>query len=254
MSEELEEQKLNAKQKRFCEEYTIDFNATQAAIRTGYSEKTAKEIGYENLTKPHLKKYISELLDKKTLGPSGTKKLITDIATGSLNDFYKTVLVPENPLIKQPLADYIKVREEEIFQEEEFAKRAGLTDDALSEHNLRLKYLQSEIIKLQIELERNPGAFRIVQGETEMVERAVLDMEKLVKDKERGRIKSVKHTQHGIQVELQDAGAALTNMARIHSLFNDKLDLTTQGESLNKPMSQDEAKSFLEELKKENGV
>lgn len=36
------------------EEYLVDLNATQAAIRAGYSEKTAKEIGCENLTKPHI--------------------------------------------------------------------------------------------------------------------------------------------------------------------------------------------------------
>ena len=46
--------KLTAKQQRFIQEYLIDLNATQAAIRAGYSEKTATEIGYENLRKPHV--------------------------------------------------------------------------------------------------------------------------------------------------------------------------------------------------------
>ncbi len=40
---------LTPKQQRFVEEYLIDLNATQAAIRAGYSEKTANEIGAENL-------------------------------------------------------------------------------------------------------------------------------------------------------------------------------------------------------------
>lgn len=43
---------LSAKQKRFVAEYLIDLNATQAAIRAGYSRRTAKSIGSENLTKP----------------------------------------------------------------------------------------------------------------------------------------------------------------------------------------------------------
>ena len=43
---------MTKKQKRFVEEYLIDLNATQAAIRAGYSPATAKEIGCENLTKP----------------------------------------------------------------------------------------------------------------------------------------------------------------------------------------------------------
>ena len=49
---------MTDKQKRFCEEYLIDSNATKAAIRAGYSKKTAKEIGCENLTKPNIKEYI----------------------------------------------------------------------------------------------------------------------------------------------------------------------------------------------------
>ena len=55
---------MNAKQKRFCDEYLIDCNATQAAIRAGYSPKTAYSIGVENLKKPELKKYIDEQLER----------------------------------------------------------------------------------------------------------------------------------------------------------------------------------------------
>lgn len=44
--------KLTAKQARFVTEYLVDLNATQAAIRAGYSPKTARVIGAENLTKP----------------------------------------------------------------------------------------------------------------------------------------------------------------------------------------------------------
>lgn len=55
---------MTPKQKRFCEEYLIDCNATQAAIRAGYSKKTAKAIGQENLTKPIIKTYIDEKLTK----------------------------------------------------------------------------------------------------------------------------------------------------------------------------------------------
>lgn len=61
--------KLNEKQKRFAEEYLVDLNATQAAIRSGYSEKTAAVIGFENLTKPNIQEYIHELqkeLQEKT--------------------------------------------------------------------------------------------------------------------------------------------------------------------------------------------
>lgn len=56
---------MTEKQKRFCDEYLIDLNATQAAIRAGYSEKTARAIGAENLTKPNIKAYIEERMAEK---------------------------------------------------------------------------------------------------------------------------------------------------------------------------------------------
>lgn len=56
---------MNKRQKIFCDEYLIDLNATQAAIRAGYSEKTAYSIGVENLKKPELKEYIDNRMKEK---------------------------------------------------------------------------------------------------------------------------------------------------------------------------------------------
>jgi len=53
--------KLEGKQDKFCEEYLIDLNATQAAIRAGYSEKTARQIGSQNLSKLDIQQAIAEL-------------------------------------------------------------------------------------------------------------------------------------------------------------------------------------------------
>jgi len=53
--------KLTDKQNRFCIEYIIDLNATQAAIRAGYSQKTANRIGSENLTKLVIQQKITKL-------------------------------------------------------------------------------------------------------------------------------------------------------------------------------------------------
>jgi phage terminase small subunit len=53
--------KLSSKQEKFVTEYLVDLNATQAAIRSGYSKKTAFTIGCENLKKP----YIIEALQKR---------------------------------------------------------------------------------------------------------------------------------------------------------------------------------------------
>lgn len=51
---------LTAKQQRFCDEYLIDLNATQAAIRAGYSERTANEQGARLLAKVSVQQYIRE--------------------------------------------------------------------------------------------------------------------------------------------------------------------------------------------------
>lgn len=64
--------KLTAKQQRFCDEYLIDLNATQAAIRAGYSEKTAAVIATENLRKPNISEYIEKRMAEKE------KELIAD--------------------------------------------------------------------------------------------------------------------------------------------------------------------------------
>ena len=55
---------LTPKQQRFVEEYLIDLNATQAAIRSGYSEKTAKVIAAQNLSKLNIQEAIQEAQNK----------------------------------------------------------------------------------------------------------------------------------------------------------------------------------------------
>lgn len=58
--------KLTAKQQAFVDEYLIDLNATQAAIRAGYSLNTAAEMGWENLRKPRIKEVIDATLSKRS--------------------------------------------------------------------------------------------------------------------------------------------------------------------------------------------
>lgn len=58
--------KLSAKQKRFVEEYLIDLNATQAAVRAGYSCKTAMEQGYQLLQKTSVQQAVSEHMAERS--------------------------------------------------------------------------------------------------------------------------------------------------------------------------------------------
>jgi phage terminase small subunit len=77
---------MTPKQTRFVEEYLVDLNATQAAIRAGYSVNTAKEIGYENLTKPHIRAKVDERLLDLSMSAAEVTKRIADIARGDVAD------------------------------------------------------------------------------------------------------------------------------------------------------------------------
>lgn len=57
---------MTAKQKRFCDEYLVDLNATQAAIRAGYSATSANQIGTENLAKPCIRACIDKALAEQS--------------------------------------------------------------------------------------------------------------------------------------------------------------------------------------------
>lgn len=88
--------KLTPKQKTFCKEYVRNGgNATQAAIVAGYSQKTAKYIGAENLTKPQISDYIAELqakIDKQNghdiMSLADIQKRRSDIARGRETDAF----------------------------------------------------------------------------------------------------------------------------------------------------------------------
>jgi len=58
--------KLTDKQAMFVKEYIVDLNATQAAIRAGYSEKTARQIASEHLSKPNIQDSIQAEMDARS--------------------------------------------------------------------------------------------------------------------------------------------------------------------------------------------
>lgn len=82
--------KLTVKQKAFCDYYIETGNATEAAIRAGYSEKTAKVIGSENLTKPYIRAYIDERLksieDKRIAKGEEVLQYLTKVMRGEEKD------------------------------------------------------------------------------------------------------------------------------------------------------------------------
>lgn len=88
--------KMTEKQKRFCDEYLIDPNATQAAIKAGYSKKTAKEQGSRLLTNVNIKAYIGERLEtiksKKIADAEEVIEYLTSVLRG---EGYEEMVVVE---------------------------------------------------------------------------------------------------------------------------------------------------------------
>ena len=83
---------MNARQQRFVEEYLIDPNATKAAIRAGYSKKTARSIGQENLTKPDIAAAIQQAQGERSERTQVTADMVVQElalhAFGRMGDFY----------------------------------------------------------------------------------------------------------------------------------------------------------------------
>lgn len=79
--------RLTPKQEQFVREYLIDLNATQAAIRAGYSPKTAEKIGSENLKKPDVAEAIKAAMTERSAetGINATR-VISEIAAMALYD------------------------------------------------------------------------------------------------------------------------------------------------------------------------
>lgn len=78
---------LSRKQTVFINEYLRDFNATQAAIRAGYSSRSAHAIGHENLTKPEIAEAIQERIAEKSMPADEVLLRLADMARGDMGDF-----------------------------------------------------------------------------------------------------------------------------------------------------------------------
>lgn len=126
---------MNAKQKRFCDEYLIDCNATKAAIRAGYSEKTAKQMGAENLSKPDLRAYIDEQLERlhneKTADAQEVMEYLTAVMRGKTK---ATEIVTEfvgDGVSEARLMEKEPSEKERLKAAELIGKRYGLFTDKL---------------------------------------------------------------------------------------------------------------------------
>lgn len=95
---------MTEKQKRFADEYLIDLNATQAAIRAGYSEKTAGQIGEQNLKKLEIQEYIEEQLKQLHNSSMADAQEVIAYLTSVLRGKSKSSVVVGTPIGVQEIS------------------------------------------------------------------------------------------------------------------------------------------------------
>lgn len=133
------EEKLNERQQRFIEEYLIDPNARKAAKLAGYSEKTAAEMGYENLNKPHIKKALDkarkERADRIRVTADSLLAHCSDMLEADIGDILDEVgafkSIHDWPKIWRQMVSGIDIKELFEWQTEEAKKVKTKTGDVL---------------------------------------------------------------------------------------------------------------------------
>lgn len=92
---------LTEKQKIFADEYIISLNATEAAKKAGYSERSARQIGQENLSKHYIKEYIQERLDEKQSERIATQDEVLEYLTSVMRGE-----IEEEQVVVESIGDY----------------------------------------------------------------------------------------------------------------------------------------------------
>ena len=173
---------LNAKQKRFCEEYIIDLNGTQGAIRAGYSADTANEQAARLLAKVSSQECIQQL--------------------------------------KEARSKRTEITADRVLQELAIVGLARIDDFAKVERTTHTEVLGTDN-------EGKPIISTHSYKTVNVFETDYVDANKIP------AIASIKQTKEGIELKTHDKIKALELIGRHLGMWNDKLDLSTKGESLN---------------------
>jgi len=118
--------KLTPKQRRFVEEYLVALNATQAAIRAGYSPKTAYSIGMENLRKPQIAAAIQEAMKSRSARTEVTQdRVVKELARVAFVDPVQVINFKTGAVLSDISEDDravlagVKVKDGDTFTERE---------------------------------------------------------------------------------------------------------------------------------------
>ena len=147
---------LTDKQKSFCDEYLCDMNATQAAIRAGYSKRTAYRTGADNLKKPQIRAYIDKRMAEKDAELIATQNEVLQYLTSVMRGKSVAVEVVVDgegaKLIEKEPSEM-----ERIKAADQLAKCHGLYRDK-DKMKIDLERLEIEKQRLEIEKQKADAA------------------------------------------------------------------------------------------------
>ncbi|PRO95748.1 terminase small subunit [Lactiplantibacillus pentosus] len=154
--------KLTPKQQRFADEYIKSGNAADAARKAGYSKRSARSVGQENLTKPDIKKYIdeqmAEIASRRIMDATEAVELLTSIARGETKE---TVYIGT--------ADGVY----EKHKEADLKTRISATKEILKRYPDNNKLVEQQIRKLKADADIAEVKARIMNASTDSTEAKV---------------------------------------------------------------------------------
>jgi len=140
---------LTPRQKLFCDEYIISLNATQAAIKAGYSEKTARSQGQRQLTKADIKAYIDERLKEKESELIASQDEILQYLTAVMRKECVSSVLARNELGAEEVIEKLPDEKEATKAAELLGKRYGLFTEKIESNvdmdlNINIDYGDDE--------------------------------------------------------------------------------------------------------------
>lgn len=240
---------LTAKQRCFVEEYLVDLNATQAAIRAGYSEKTAEAQASRLLTKVNVQELIDELMAERSQRTEITAEKVLqrwwDIATADPNEIIHLRRVCCRHC-------YGKDHQYQWRDEEEYQQAVKLAVKKAQENEDIIPAIPSNAGGYGFDrlISPNPDCpYCSGEGHSEIH----AEDTRHLSSKAKLLFAGIKQTQAGIEIKLQDQGKALENVAKHLGMFTEKHEITGKdGAPIQIIRLEGEAlKAKIEELEKE---
>ena len=214
--------KLTKKQELFVKEYLIDLNATQAAIRAGYSKKTAQEIGAQNLSKLMIAEAIQVEMDKRAERTEITQDMV-------LNRWWKIATADPRSLIAYHREScrycYGEGHKYQWKDESEFEAKYAAAVKSQEENPDEIHIIPDNEGGYGFNPTLTPHAkcpecFGLGNGRAIAKDTRTIDEDAAV------LYAGVKTSKEGLEIKMQDQGKALENVAKHLGMFTDKLEIT----------------------------